>query len=172
MSDIRPAEAKPVEKEVHWFPAWLRLTFTAFAGGVIAATLTSYVNVRLQTRTAVESDFTQFKSTSADLFQILSEYSKQATGVKPVSADIQIKLNNDMLMLFKVGDSIASRKPALRPDFDEYERRLFQLKQAAEELKGPADGKKFVEATAFYLDAEQQFKEKINSQQNGYFSLL
>jgi hypothetical protein len=170
---MKKDELKPEKQKQEGFFHWLKTVFAAGAvGGIIVALITTYVNVKLQTRTAIEADFTQFKSASGDLSDVLSEYAKQATGQGSISPDASGKFEKDMLTLFKVGDSIANRKPSLRSDFDEYEKHLLALKQAADQFKGPLDAKTFVEATSSYLESEDQFKDKINHEQSGYFNLL
>jgi hypothetical protein len=117
---------------------WVRIVLAASAvGAIVGSSITAFVNVNLQSRSAVEADFTQFKTVSTDLFELLSEYSKQATGRGALPTDISDKLNRDMLALFKVGKAIAVRNPSLKPDFDTYEQKLLALKKAADGFSGP-----------------------------------
>jgi hypothetical protein len=165
--------SKDEGKDKNGVSHWVRTVLAASAvGAIVGASITAFVNVSLQSRSAVESDFTQFKTVSTDLFELLSEYSKQATGNGVLPADISEKLNRDMLALFKVGKSISVRNPSLKPDFDTYEQKLLALKKAADGFSGPIDAKSFVEATSAYLDAEDEFKQRVSSEQSGILSLL
>ena len=110
---------------------WVRIVLAASAvGAIVGSSITAFVNVNLQSRSAVEADFTQFKTVSTDLFE-------QATGRGALPTDISDKLNRDMLALFKVGKAIAVRNPSLKPDFDTYEQKLLALKKAADGFSGP-----------------------------------
>jgi len=153
-------------------PRWLKTSMIALFSAIIGAIGTSYINFTQQNRAVVETDFGILKNSSTELFQLLDAYSKRARLGEKVDDATATRFRLTLLKLYNEADSITKREPRVQPEFTAYAQSLIILRDAAADLHGPLDAKKFVEATSDYFEAEAKFTRKVSDLQRNYLKSL
>lgn len=156
---------KGTKSKSNWMSTVLVAVFSALAGSVG----TSYFGVLQQNRSAVEIDFTQLKRTTGEFFQLMDIYSNRARTGSDVDSETSAKFRKAILKLYSDAQNIADRDGRVGPEFRKYSSALTALDEAAKQMRGPKDAKRFVEAASDYYDAETKFTAKVAYLQRSFF---
>jgi Na+-transporting NADH:ubiquinone oxidoreductase subunit NqrC len=147
----------------------LHSIFLGLAGFIVGFVTNDVVNFRTSQRELLKAEFSQTMETAKLVDKQLGLLSAVAVGNSKKNPELVKQLEDNVRALFADANSITKRVPKAKQHFDEYSDAMVQLKDAAENLSGPADGKQFVEAVSVYYVAKEHFEQAIIDNQGSYF---
>jgi hypothetical protein len=149
---------------------WSMTAVTAIIASGLTLIATSYMDFLKTNHSIAVSDFENLNATSTELYQLLLAYSNMARTGAPVDEITQRRFAEAVLKLDSEARVISMRDPRAKEEFSEYENALLSLKEAADHLQGPLNGKEFVESASRYLVAQSKFMSTILQAQESFFS--
>lgn len=149
-------------------PGWVRsavIGTVAFAAGFVT---NYYVDYRNNYVEALNANYAQFDKASEDIRETLKIFADISRGVKPKSDNdvtaLQMKL---LVAVGKVED--LSRRVDGGPTFVRtYQDAAVNLRNAAETVNGPLNGKVMVDAVNDFLLAENQVRDSVLQEYNSF----
>jgi hypothetical protein len=141
------------------------------AAGVVTVVANSYLQFREHRRAVVEGQFSDLRSTSNELYQLLDRYAAKARTGNAVDAQTENKFRQTILRAYSQAQAVALNEPRVKDEFSEYAKALIGLKEVAQ-FNGPLDARAFVEATSQYLDARSKFERKIGELQGSFWRTI
>lgn len=119
------------------------------------------------TRVAIE----QSRTANDAIHNFLSKYANIALKGGAISDADRTAFSEALNKAYSQAHRVSLRVPAIESTLSEYDAALVALKQASDELKGPASGRAFVEATSRYLAAEAAMEKASERHQQNYLTL-
>jgi hypothetical protein len=160
----------PLKEVLASLKTWVIAAVAVIVGSVLTLLATSYVDFQKTNHSIAMEDFDKLNTTATELYQILLAYSNKARTGVPVDDITQRRFAEVVLKLDAEARINYMREPGTQKEFTEYENALVSLKEAADNLQGPLNGKGFVETISRYFVAQTKFTSEILKAQRSFIN--
>jgi hypothetical protein len=121
-----------------------------------------FLSFRSEERAGIRADYSQVQTQAAMIRTELQDFSQVALGRRSPPTPTEVaQLRTNISQLYAAAQHVVVRVPHAKDTFSESGNAMLQLQLSAEQLKGPLDGKPFVESVSAYFVAEKKFDQEI-----------
>ena len=137
----------------------------AFGAGFVT---NYYVAYRGNYLTALNANYEQFDASAAEVKTTLKVFGDISQGVRQKSPEDTEKLQQQLLTALTKAEDLSRRVRSADRPIKDFGDAAVHLQSASEEVTGPADAKKLVEAVDAYLVAEQNVRTVVLKEYNAF----